>query len=81
MNAQHQDMTIAEINECSCDTCVTMNAAIGIGESLAEIEDALEWLPRRVDHVHKDREKYVSVLRFIIQFEELKAQLLEQVGA
>ncbi len=81
MNAQHEGMSVAEINDCRCDPCVRINAAIGIGESLAEIENALARLPRRVDPGHKDREKYVSVLRFIIQFEELKAQLLEQVGA
>lgn len=78
MSATHLGMTFTEMDACRCDMCVRANAAIGIGESLAEIESALEWLPRRVDTARHDRQAYADVLRFVVDFEALKVRLLGQ---
>ena len=72
----HEGNILEEIKACRCEVCVRANAAIGIGECLAAIESALEWLPRRVDTLDHDRQAYSDVLRFVADFEALKVRLL-----
>ena len=77
----HAHMAPAEIESCTCDECGRMDAALGIGEAMAEIEHAVESLPMDVMRAGHDGETYLTVMRFVADFYVVRSLLIGQVDA